>query len=128
MTDTLRKIDAAKRLAESTDNLGERNAALAAIERLTTKSVVAKKAALYEGIPSDPFGPRSDHRPVGPRPVVPLLPHQRMAWLCLAAGAGKLSRSENSFLHRMRESRYISPRQQDWLRDIDVRLRWEAGI
>lgn len=123
MNDTIRKI---QRLADSTDNPGERLAALAAVERLTTKSVVAKKAALYDGIPSDPLG--ADHRPVRPKPVTPLLPHQRMAWLCLAAGAGNLSRSENSFLHRMRESRYISPRQQDWLRDIDVRLRWEAGV
>lgn len=116
MIDTRRRIEAAKRLAESTDNEGERNAALAAVERMEasqpTRNAVAIKAAVSRS----------------PRAVALLLPHQRMAWLCLAAGAGNLSKTENSFLHRMRESRYISPRQQDWLRDIDIRLRWEAGI
>ena len=129
MTSTLRKIEAARRLAASTDVPGEKDAAHAAIARLeansTTTDVVRRRETLP--FPADPFthgGARSNS---GPRPVRLLLPHQRQAWLALAAGGGRLSRTENSFLHRMRESRYISPDQQRWLNEIGVRLEWEAS-
>jgi len=116
MIDTRRRIEAAQRLAEQTDNEGERNAALAAVQRMqasqSTRNAVAIKAAVNRA----------------PRAVAALLPHQRMAFLCLAAGGGRLSKKENSFLHKMRDSRWISPRQQAWLTDLDARLRWEAGL
>ena len=101
---TLAKL---RHLADNAGTEGERDAALAAIDRLNAKTpsrnaVSVKAAAL-------------------------LLPHQRTAWLCLAAGGGRLSRTENSFLHRMRDSRWISEKQERWLADIDLRLRWEAG-
>lgn len=128
MTTETMKLAKLQHLADNAGTEGERAAALAAVERVKRRQMLAKVANACDPVPADPFGERVEHKPTGPRPVSRLLPHQRMAWLCLAAGAGNLSRSENSFLHRMRESRYISPRQQDWLRDIDVRLRWEAGI
>lgn len=127
MTTKAIKLAKLQRLADNAGTKGERAAALAAVERVKRRQLLAKLADACEPVPPDPFGKRVKHDRSGPHPVTPLLPHQRMAWLCLAAGAGNLSRSENSFLHRMRESRYITPRQQDWLRDIDVRLRWEAG-
>jgi len=128
VTTEMIKLAKLQHLADNAGTEGERAAALAAVARVKRRQMLAKVATACEPVPVDPFGERLEHKPSGPRPVAPLLPHQRMAWLCLAAGAGNLSRSENSFLHRMRESRYISPRQQDWLRDIDVRLRWEAGV
>ncbi len=125
MTSTIHK---AQRLADNAATDGEREAALAAVERLKAKSptrgVVEAKAA----VPADPFGERVEHKRAGPRPVRVLHPHQRQAWLALAAGGGKLTRNENSFLHRMRESSYISTAQQRWLDDIDLRLKWEAGL
>ena len=127
MTTKAIKLAKLQHLADNAGTEGERAAALAALERVKRRQMLSKVANACEAVPADPFGERVDHKSSGPRPVTPLLPHQRIAWLCLAAGAGNLSRSENSFLHRMRESRYITPRQQDWLRDIDVRLRWEAG-
>lgn len=100
-------------------------AALARLdERQPTRNVVKMKAELHP----DPFGPRQTFNRAGPPAVRALLPHQRKAWLILAAGGGHLSRSENSFLHRMRESRYLSPAQQRYLDDIDIRLRWEASV
>jgi len=128
MTTESIKLAKLQHLADNAGTEGERTAALAAVERVKRRQMLSGVANACETVPTDPFGDRVENRPAGPRPVTPLLPHQRMAWLCLAAGAGNLSKTENSFLHRMRESRYISPRQQDWLRDIDVRLRWEAGI
>lgn len=129
MTSTLRKIEAARRLAASTDNPGEKAAANAAISRLEskgeTRGVVRKRENLP--VPADPFTAGGVRSNPGPRPVRLLLPHQRQAWLALAAGGGRLSRTENSFLHRMRESRYISPDQQRWLNEIGVRLEWEAS-
>jgi len=125
MTSTIHK---AQRLADNAATEGERQAALAAVERLKasspTRGVVQAKAT----VPADPFGERVVHKKSGPRPVRLLHSHQRKAWLALAAGGGKLSRNENSFLHRMRESSYISPAQERWLNDIDLRLKWEAGI
>lgn len=116
MSAASRKIEAARRLAASTDVPGEREAAEAAISRLEasspTRDVVRKREPLT----------------AGPRPARLLMPHQRKAWLALAAGGGRLSRNENSFLHRMRESSHISPAQQRWLDDIDVRLQWEATL
>lgn len=56
-----------------------------------------------------------------------LMPHQRTAWLCLVTGAGRLSRSESSFLHNMRERRFITDPQQRWLDALDARISWEAA-
>lgn len=130
MSAASRKIEAARRLAASTDVPGEREAAEAAISRLEarnpTRDVVRKREPLPA--PSDPFGERQAPVRGGPRPARLLMPHQRKAWLALAAGGGRLSRNENSFLHRMRESNHISPAQQRWLDDIDVRLQWEATL
>ena len=128
MTTKSIKLAKLQNRADNAGTEGERAAALAAVERVKRRQMLAKVATAYEPVAPDPFGERVKHRPSGPRAVASLLPHQRTAWLCLAGGAGNLSRTENSFLHRMRESKYISPRQQDWLRDIDTRLRWEAGI
>lgn len=124
---TAEKLVKLRRLADNAGTAGERDAALAAIERINRRQMLSKVAVACEPLPADPFGERVEYRRVGPGRAVALMPHQRMAWLCLAAGAGKLSKKENSFLHRMRESRYISSRQLDWLKDIDARLRWEAS-
>lgn len=102
------------------------NAALERLERRSpTREAVKVKAGLVQ---PDPFGIRTTVERTGPRPVDPLMPHQRKAWRTLAAGGGRLSRTENSFLHRMRESRYISPRQERWLDDLARRLDWEASL
>lgn len=100
-------------------------AALARLdERQPTRNVVKVKAEFHP----DPFGSRQTTKRPGPPAVRPLLPHQRKAWLILASGGGNLTRSENSFLHRVRESKAISPAQSRWLDDIDIRLRWEASV
>ena len=133
MTDALeRKKKAIKALASSSTSPGEVAACEAALVRLGTgnegtRNVVRAKAEQH-AIPADPFGPRTKAKQSGPRPARPLLDHNRQAWLALVAGGGRLSRTENSFLHRMRESLYISPAQQRWLDDIDTRLRWEASL
>src|SRR3546814_6588266 len=54
--------------------------------------------------------------------------HQRRAWLCLVAGAGRLSKAENSFLHNVRERQSISDRQAKWLTDLEVRIEWEKSL
>lgn len=53
--------------------------------------------------------------------------HQRTASELLAIGSGKLSRGEASFLHNIREREFLSPGQSRWLRDLDVRLKWELA-
>lgn len=101
-----RRIEAAKDLAAQTDSEGERNAALAAVERMEanqpTKAIVRRKE---------------------------LLDHQRRAWLCLASGGGRLSKSENSFLHNIRERRTTpTTAQSEWLHLIEVRIQWEKSL
>jgi hypothetical protein len=97
---TLAKL---QNLADNAGTEGERKAALRAIKRVQannpSREVVRGKV---------------------------LMEHQRRAWLCLVAGAGKLSRSESAFLHNVREKRFITDRMERWLSDIDTRLRWEA--
>lgn len=129
MTDAIeRKRQAIKARAASSSFPAEVEACKAALARLDerqpTRNVVKVKAELRP----DPFGQRETFKRPGPPAVRSLMAHQRKAWLALAAGGGRLSRNENSFLHRMRESNHISPAQQRWLDDIDVRLQWEATL
>lgn len=103
-----RKREAIKALAASATIPGEVAAAKRALERLDagvegTRNVVRAKAAASG-----------------------LMPHQRTAWLCLVTGAGRLSRSESSFLHNMRERRFITEAQQKWLDALDARISWEV--
>lgn len=101
------------------------NAALTRLdERQPTRDVVATKVRLHP----DPFGPRQTAKRPGPPAVRPLLPHQRKAWLILASGGGHLSRTENSFLHRVRESKFITQAQSRWMDDIEIRVRWEETV
>lgn len=53
--------------------------------------------------------------------------HQRIAARMLADCTCALSRSETSFLHRIREQSVISSRQSRWLSDLDVRVKWEMS-
>ena len=104
-----RKKRAIKARAASSTFPGEVAACAAALERLEagvegTRNVVRAKAAASG-----------------------LLPHQRTAWLCLVSGAGKLSRKESSFLHNMRERRFITGPQEQWLALLDARISWEAS-
>ena len=129
MTDaTERKRRAIKARAASSSFPAEVEACEAALARLEerqpTRNVVRVKAELHP----DPFGPRQTYKRPGPPAARALLPHQRKAWLLLASGGGNLSRSENSFLHRVRESKSISAAQSRFLDDIDIRMRWEASI
>lgn len=55
-----------------------------------------------------------------------LAEHQRQALHALLTGKPFLSRTEVSFLRRMRETPLASPRQESWVRDIDRRVTWEA--
>lgn len=57
-----------------------------------------------------------------------LLDHQRRAWLLLVAGVGRLSKTENSFLHNVRERLTITERQAKWLTDLEVRIEWEKSL
>lgn len=110
MTDALeRKKLAIKARAASSTFPGEIAACEAALERLEagtegTRNVVKAKAAASG-----------------------LLPHQRTAWLCLVTAAGKLSRGESAFLHNMRERRFITGPQAQWLAILDARISWEAS-
>lgn len=129
MTDAIeRKRRAIKARAAASTFPAEVEACEAALARLDerqpTRNVVKVKAELHP----DPFGPRETFKRPGPPAARALLPHQRKAWLILAGGGGKLSRAENSFLHRVRESTSISTAQSRFLNDIDIRMRWEASI
>lgn len=57
-----------------------------------------------------------------------LAEHQRQACAALECGQGILSRSEASFLHRVREQTVISASQRRYLNDLDVRVRWERSL
>lgn len=57
-----------------------------------------------------------------------LAEHQRLACIALDGGKAFLSRSEASFLHRIREQPDISDKQRRYLNDIDVRLKWEMSL
>ena len=56
-----------------------------------------------------------------------LAQHQRTATELLKIGRGKLSRGESSFLHNIREREFLSAGQDRWLRDLNVRLKWELA-
>lgn len=55
-----------------------------------------------------------------------LAEHQRQALHALLIGQTFLSRTEAAFLKRMRETPIASDRQARWVRDIDLRVTWEA--
>jgi hypothetical protein len=100
-----RRIKAAQHLADNTSNAGEREAALAAVERLRANSPT-RAAVKAKG----------------------LMEHQRRAWMCLVDGAGHLTKWENSFLHSVRAARSASGKQMKCLADIERRIAWEATL
>ncbi|MDK2756432.1 MAG: hypothetical protein KYX66_06825 [Blastomonas fulva] len=57
-----------------------------------------------------------------------LAEHQRQASMALEDGGEFLSRSEKSFLHRVREQSDITAPQRRYLADLNLRVNWEMSL
>lgn len=105
-----RRIDAALRLAERTDNFAEREAALAAVRRMGAN------------VQTDPFGGRPP-----PKPVTLLRPYQRDAmWLSIASC--HFTAKERRFIGDMCRARSITPRQREWLALLVARAKDSCNV
>lgn len=112
MSALTRRIDAARRLADRTDNPAEKAAALAAVVRLDAR------------VRADPF---SSAPSPGPRAVALLRPYQRDAmWLSIASCHFTLK--ERRFIGDMCRARSITPRQREWLALLVARAKDSCNV